>query len=380
MNQIIEMIAVLRQGLQGLADPSSNPVAAVFMLALVVLSLLLIVLLVVFTLTLFGGGKQEPVEPARKPQGPAEARRRLTIQAAVAMALLIGIAYAWSYSASDAMCARCHFTERAVESHAAGSHAGASCASCHVAPGVDGQILARVRGLENAVKVISGDVAVGPVSANVSNRSCLSCHKGIQAGVTLARSVRMRHAESLQIGHACIDCHNTEGHGTKVRKPAYPKMSMCVVCHDGKTARAECETCHSKDVGVAVRRLKRPFAQITTSREDCRGCHSIAPCNACHGLELPHSKLFVEGFHARQALLEPAVCIRCHDVKAFCNVCHRFNVTVEGVKSWTRTHSNVGPFVAWHSRTPAVGLGSCLCHDENRQRFCNYCHGPQPER
>lgn len=381
MNRILDIVMSFRRGLESLADPASNPVAAVFMLAVIVLLLLILVMLAFLALALLTSSREEPVRPVPTERDPRQTRRRLTVQVVLAVVIFAVALYGWNYTGSNAMCARCHYVERSIESHESGSHPQAQCKACHVEPGIDGSVLARLRGLENLVKVISGKgEPVGYASANVANRSCQTCHEDIAEGVTLARSVRMRHRESLEIGHACIDCHNTEGHGISVRKPAYPKMSMCIGCHDGAQASAECDTCHSKDVGVAIRRLKRPFAQITTSREDCRGCHSIVSCNECHGLELPHSKQFIEGFHARKAFLEPSVCIRCHDVKAFCNVCHRFDVKTVGVKSWTRTHANVGPFVSWHANTTAVGLGSCLCHDENRQRFCNYCHGPQPER
>ncbi|PKQ29274.1 MAG: hypothetical protein CVT60_06185 [Actinobacteria bacterium HGW-Actinobacteria-10] len=381
MNRILDIIVSFRRGLESLADPASNPIAAVFMLAVIVLFLLILVMLTFLALTLFTGAREEPIRRSPADKDPRHVRRRVTAQAVSAVMLLVAALYGWNYSASNEMCVRCHYVERAIESHESGSHAQVRCKACHVGPGVDGSVLARVRGLENLVKVISGrgDPA-GYASANVTNRSCLTCHEDIAQGVLLARSVRMRHVELLDIGHGCIDCHNTEGHGTSVRKPAYPRMSMCIGCHDGTRASAECETCHSEDVGVAIRRLKRPFAQITTSREDCRGCHSIVACNECHGLELPHSSQFIAGFHARKAFLEPSVCLRCHDVVKFCNACHRFSVTTVGATSWPRTHANVGPFVSWHANTPAVGLGSCLCHDDDRQRFCNNCHGPQPER
>lgn len=381
MNRILEIVMSFRRGIESLADPASNPVAAVFMLAVIVLALLILVMLAFLALALLTGSRDEPVESAPQEYSPRKRRQSVTVQL-VLFVLIVGAAlYGWDYSASNQMCEKCHYPQRAIESLASGSHPKATCESCHVEPGLDGAVLTRLKGMENLVKVISGrGDAPGYLATNVANHSCLACHQDVARGVTLARSVRMRHSDVLDIGHACIDCHNTEGHGTSIRKPAYPKMSMCIGCHDGTRVSAKCETCHSEDVGVAIRRLKRPFAQITTAREDCRGCHSIASCNECHGLELPHSKQFIEGFHARKALLEPSVCVRCHDVVEFCNVCHRFSVTTPGVKSWPRTHANVGPFVSWHANTPAVGLGSCLCHDEDRQRFCNYCHGPQPER
>ena len=157
-------------------------------------------------------------------------------------------------------------------------------------------------------------------------------------------------------------------------------MSQCIACHDTDNASAECDVCHSEDVGVAVRRLQRPFAQTLTGREDCRGCHEVESCNDCHGLELPHSQEFIDGYHARPALVETSTCLKCHDIKAFCNGCHEFKVDGYGATSWQKTHQNLGDFTSWHANSRGPGLGACRCHDSDRQRFCDYCHGELPPR
>lgn len=379
MSRFADILATLGAGFSSLADPASNPVAAVFALAILVLGLLLFILLVFLALASFGGAP----EPARRP-APAEdaraRRRRVTAQIVLIGVLAVAATVAWSYGVSDPVCARCHFTQGAVESHAESSHGAIACTSCHVAPGLANGALARARGVRNAFVSVAGQAPAGPVDAYVANAACVGCHTAVIEGTTLARSVRMRHSDVLAAGYVCVDCHNTEGHGTSVRKPAYPRMSQCITCHDDTTAPSGCETCHSKDVGVAVRRLKRPFAQVVTSREDCRGCHAIESCNECHGLELPHSDEFEEGFHARKAFRDPGVCFKCHDLNVFCNdECHNFKVSPDGTKPTVLEHDNLGDFRSWH-RQNKPGVQQCFCHDDDRERFCNWCHGLQPER
>ncbi|MBN2821877.1 MAG: hypothetical protein JXR33_01605 [Coriobacteriia bacterium] len=386
MMGLIGLGEVLRAGWSALLDPASDPMAAVFSLAILVLVLLVVVLAVMLVVSYReAAGRSAGVledEAARTRPTKHRASRPAWLRWAGLVALLVVVAllgYGWTYSTSDAACAGCHFTEQAVESHAEGSHADVPCRRCHVGPGAARSILARIEGAGNAMAYLTGTADIGPASARVVNEACVSCHEDAIREVTLARGIRMRHEDVLGIGHACIDCHNTEGHGVAVRRAVYPRMSLCISCHDDERETATCATCHSEDIGVAVRRMQRPYAQTNVAREDCRGCHSIESCNACHGLELPHSEQFMEGFHARKALLEPDVCARCHTLR-FCNECHRFTPSTTSQTSWDLKHGNMGSFRAWHSTVGDVGLGSCSCHDTDRERFCNYCHGPQPER
>jgi len=291
--------------------------------------------------------------------------------------LIAALGYGWEYSVSDDACSRCHYTADAVTSHGDGTHQDFACRRCHVGPGIGSAVVTRFRGLKNTVTNLGGRPS-GAGSTNVTNGACLSCHEEVTEGVTTARSINMRHSDVLAIGFACVDCHNTEGHGKAVDRPKYPKMAQCIACHDGERASAECGVCHNEDVGVAVRRPQRPYAQTDITREDCRGCHPQDACIACHGLELPHSDEFEKGYHARKALLQPQMCSRCHSIQVFCNKCHNFQVSGKDAATWKREHALRGDFVAWHSSVDSQK--SCPCHDTGGTQFCAYCHGPQPER
>jgi hypothetical protein len=375
---------LLKQSLGALVDPAANPLAALFSLAVIVLALL-ILLLVAYLVVVSVGDRRAPRDAAspvmtQRELSPRQRSRRLFLRVGTGLVLLAAAAYGWTYSSGDVACGRCHYTQRAIDSHEGGAHAEVSCRACHVGPGASAAVFARISGAENLLSQMTGRPDDGIRSAEVANGACIECHADVLEGVLVARSIRIRHSDLLALAYACTDCHNTEGHGQQVRRALYPRMMQCLPCHDGKTAPSGCPACHSEDVGVAVRRLQRPFAQTNVDREDCRGCHSMEPCIACHGLELPHSREFKDGYHARKGLYETKVCVKCHDIKAFCNICHRFDAEGRGATTWKRTHANMGDFVTWHSTADPERAGSCRCHTDNRQQFCDYCHGPQPER
>ena len=263
----------LRIGRDALVDPGSDPIAALIALAAVVLALLVAILVFYLILLTFESKGRPRAEQVAAPKRSRSGPRRVV--ALVVTVVAIGAAaYGWHYSASDDMCARCHFNAAAIESRNEGVHGEVTCRECHIGPGVDAAILQRLRGVENVVTQLVGDPSKA-VRADVPNGACLRCHESILDGVTVARSVSMRHSDVLELGQACIDCHNTEGHGKQITRPQYPSMSQCIVCHDDERASAECSLCHGDDVGVAVRRLARPYAQTFTERQDCRGCHPM---------------------------------------------------------------------------------------------------------
>lgn len=373
------IVETFKSGLTALRSPAENPLAALFTIASMVLVALILVLVAYLTL-LSTEKKSAPTAPtAESARGAKSTARGRILTAVLGLVLLGGLSAAWVYSTTDSVCTRCHFTERAVASHAEGTHSGVACRKCHIGPGLSAAVLVRLRGLDNAVVQLTG-APEDAMPTRVANGACLNCHKDILEGVIVARSIRIRHVDLLEVRHACTDCHNTEGHGKEVARALYPRMGQCLACHDGERASAECAACHSEDVGVAIRRLARPYSQTNVEKDDCRGCHPMDTCIACHELELPHSDQFIEGYHALNGYTRTEICLGCHDLKAFCNGCHQFQVEGNGAAAWKRYHVGQGDFVTWHANAGGEGIGSCRCHDTDRQKFCNYCHGPQPER
>jgi hypothetical protein len=311
----------------------------------------------------------------------------LVIWAIVVGALLVGLGFAWSYGTSDATCARCHTMNHAFVSRKTDPHANVACSRCHVAPGASGAFSTVVSGAGNlGVQLFKHPEDRATGEAQVQNASCLSCHENVTSGIVVAGATRMRHSDVLAVGYACTDCHGSVGHGPDGVAPArYPTMGQCVQCHDGTKATSQCAMCHSHDIGApsAQRAVATDIPKATITPDGCRGCHKMTTCINCHGIELPHSQQFKAGYHARKALLEPQVCMKCHDVATFCNGCHQFTVK-NGLPAGP--HGDVNAFIAMHKGAgPTTGGGdssSCSCHTKGgpRQALCDDCHATQPSR
>lgn len=376
---------IVGQVIAALRDPANNPRVALLVFLAVGVVLLLVAVLVylaVYAIQEAREPQEEVWEPAPPPSPGAIRARRIAL-VVLAVLLVVGLAVGWNRATTDYACSRCHYNDAAFASRANATHAAVSCSACHVAPGARGAFDAAVDGAANLrVQFFHGTRPAG-TGTFVANESCLTCHRVVTSGVMLARGIRMRHSDVLGIGYACTDCHNTAGHGDKVSRPRFPDMSQCIMCHDGVTARNGCSLCHSTDVGTATRQPGDQYVKAYIPVDTCRGCHSMAPCIKCHGLELPHSQEFIDGYHARRALLEPTVCVRCHKAATDCAGCHQFQTDSSGLPIDPHAKSEAA-FVTWHAAAKGQGLGSCSCHLKLRQidrtQFCLYCHGKKISR
>lgn len=370
---------ILQAGLLALKDPTSNPRAALLILVGFALIVLLLVALVSLVVIIIRDIRTPRQRVARTPMDPVKRRRLVTVLLAVfALLLVVGVPLGWHQGTQNSTCARCHYTEKAFKSNARDTHAGVACASCHIAPGARGLVEAASRGIANTRVQLKLAASSASPQAVVRDSACLKCHGEVMSRVVKARGVRMRHWDVVGQGFVCTDCHNTAGHGTKVKNPRYPEMSQCITCHDGKKAGSQCGKCHSNDIGVATRETHDTYFKTPVPVDGCRGCHSMKPCIQCHGLELPHSDQFKAGFHALKAFQQPELCHKCHSTRTFCNRCHHFGLTSNDMP--TSPHGDSVSFKTWHSHPAGPGVGTCYCHDANRQKFCDYCHTAQPSR
>lgn len=385
-------LAVLRQTiLAAIHDPAHNAVTMLLIIGAVA-AMLLLILIVVVLVVMAVREWREPQElvPVSEVRRARPVVKRPPLVVALIWLIILGVlsvtlVVGWNYVASDKTCARCHITQEAFASRATDAHAKVACSSCHVSPGARGVFLAAVTGASNVRTQLTGAPKRASSDPHVRSAACLTCHKAITRGVVVADSIRMRHSDVLAVGYSCTDCH-TVGHGANQTRDRTPSMAQCIQCHDGRKASSACSTCHSHDVGVATGRRARtteiPKTPIVT--DGCRGCHSMTSCIACHGIELPHSSEFVGGAHALKALQQPQVCVKCHSVTTFCNNCHQFRTTADGLPMNPHANSPEG-FVAWHAKlgpTFNEDSASCYCHTKGGPRppFCAKCHAPQPSR
>lgn len=367
-----------------IADPSSNLTAAVLMITVASLVALIIITFIVLLLSatagsFFGDDEDEDeddedededadedvsTEPSRFSRF-LEASTTIFLRVAIALLLvgLIGSAvYAYRATGKRSFCAStCHETTSVVKSSSKDAHKSVSCVACHEGGVVDaavqrvGHVGARYLGVETQVR---------PVPSS----RCLSCHDNVADGVTLnrTRGIKMSHAEPLEAGMSCDDCHRRIGHGTD----SAPGMNACLRCHGVGEVSAKCAVCHVGDTAqAAVSRYV--FPRIRAANRECGGCHDLRPCDACHGLRMPHGVAFVERDHAREAVFDgKRVCLKCHDDLAMCGQCHgSFDKGGHNPGWQTRTtHAQYFPAPMLREKTVACG-----CHQRAGIRYENFC-------
>lgn len=368
-----------------LTNPASNPRGALLALITILVLLMILIIVVAIGVSLVSNLRRSmshanapAIDPAERKARDAASRaraRRTAAWTSLAVVLIVAAVFiaGLGFTSSNSFCERCHFTQRAREAAARSVHGSVPCRSCHEAGGLSAYVDAKVRGAGNLTAQLRGRVPSRLVPSAIADGACINCHRGVLAGTSVSRGIRVKHSDFLQIGYRCADCHNTEGHGNSVARPKYPQMRTCITCHDGVRVSSECKTCHSKDVGTMSREAQTFIPRVIVSRDNCRGCHSMQPCIDCHGLELPHSQKFVEGYHAREAFLHPNTCEKCHDLYKFCNGCHHFRVGLQSADGRTRIRSeHPADWVTLHANWRA----GCGCHAiHTTAEICVYCHG-----
>lgn len=368
---------ILSAVLDVVADPTSNLTAAVTLMAAAVLVVLILVILAMIFVLSGGSRRRErrslaapaPAEGEVAPDAAAAVtaprphrvpvirwlggRGGMWLAVAAAAAILLS---AYVATSQDAYCLTCHTDDLpAIESE--GAHGDVSCVRCHE----DSWAIA-----SNTMSRLS-DVAAhyglgsSQYSSSLRSTRCLSCHRQGIAETTEDEQtgVRISHAEPLEAGWACADCHASEQHADMA---AAVGMSPCLSCHDAATASADCATCHTKDTSAASGLAgTRIYGTATITRTDCEGCHSMESCDACHGIRMPHSDTFLRthprysGFDKKELCFE-----QCH-TQADCGKCHG---------AW---ESHIPSFKEDHKRLPKTATCD-TCHDQHEGPMCDLCH------
>ncbi len=369
------------QGLREvLSNPASNLTAATLLAAAVALVILIVAVLVL--LLLLPKPDRPRIRPLRRnvprPEEvggegasapPVVAAKAARIGPRARLWIAVGLfamaaASAYVITGSDGYCANaCHSRDRVGLSRAATAHPKTACAACHedgLPAGIAGNIASRI-----GHAVLSATGGANAYTTAVPAGRCLPCHRAIAARTTVntVTHVRMSHKEPLNAGMTCADCHAYIGHGPKSSRVS---MSSCIRCHDGRRASSGCQTCHVGDTGVAATvTSQRLYTTVELGPvKDCGGCHDQKPCDACHGLRLPHSDAFVSGGHARFAGFQKKVlCYHCH-ATIECGKCHgEFDKAHGGLVSWRIAHQK-------EPRSSPCNT----CHSRHTGSMCATCH------
>jgi hypothetical protein len=325
--------------------------------------------------------------PDGEQDGPPSLSRTASIVRAIGalaapLLLIASVTATYAVSGADFVCASaCHAENPAVQALHENDHLHrASCVSCHergTGTGVIGGTVFRAEML-----LAWSGLADAPAERPVTSAACLRCHDVMDGPIVAGRAnVVISHVEPVEAGMNCTDCHGAVGHlGEVARVPV--SMDMCLGCHDGDTAFAECEGCHTTDIAMTGRDSvigstervtgsgKYAYPPVTASDAGCEGCHEVeTQCDPCHGLRLPHPDEFVEGYHAADAAFEKKdACLeRCH-TNYDCQQCHA-PFSVGHAENWKIAHQ-ASP---WDS--------GCGCHGDGTNEdipICVFCHENAP--
>lgn len=272
--------------------------------------------------------------------------------------------------ATSEACGLCHAVKGGVESWRADVHSRVGCYACHARPGFAGALEASARGVSG----LYASTRRPPADTG----GCAQCHASVLQETLEVDGLRVRHFDIAAAGISCLACHDTVGHAREATRAASPKgdkiaprprMTRCLQCHEGKTASAECDTCHVGRQPSDSSDFTVPFGD-TPAPARCDACHPAAVqkrCTQCHGLDLPHPPSFM-GEHAGMSARNPALCAKCHETASSQSACACHQETNEH-----------GTYSAWfpvHGVAASQnGPGGCRCHSAS---FCGFCHERSP--
>lgn len=351
---------LLRHITYTLRHPQANARETVVLVGIAVL--LLLASLTFLSLFFVRREKRRPEEVAVPPPRQSPLVDIALLLGAFLIAISVTTGVFLHVSRQPTYCRSCHQMTTDYRSWKRSSHRGVECANCHQAPGAAGYFLYKVNQLDMVLARLSRRYTK-PITADVANTSCLQCHEKDVGRSIVVSGLKVRHSDFLAVGYKCVACHNTAGHGSSTVNPTRPSMDQCSTCHDGKKAFSTCGGCHVTDIGRPVGAQTQDYPPVRLGPlKTCRGCHSIAKCNKCHGLELPHPPSWISGLtHAPAGAFDrKELCRRCHS-EVFCNGCHRFP---GHAPNWKEQHRAHGP----------LNQEGCLgCHMRTKN-LCAVCH------
>lgn len=261
-------------------------------------------------------------------------------------------------------CNSCHIMEPYYTSWQTSAHRDVSCVKCHIEPGMDGFIHAKLNGLGQVVDDLLSRTSFKP-SASVDALSCTrsGCHSvETLAGKTIDNGrFKFRHDKHIGIEHLGVEITCSTCHSHVMGDDHFEvHTNVCITCHmvetdpydvpDGRTpvsgevrfavragytpptVRAEgaapippsaCLTCHEAPKGlIEYQGLKVDHSEYLSYGASCESCHrnaTVTPqpiedgrCIVCHTFGNDHS-LSTEEMHRVHALGKHKIeCFNCH--------------------------------------------------------------------
>jgi hypothetical protein len=213
-----------------------------------------------------------------------------------------------------------------MENWRTSTHAKIECWECHVEPGAVGFLVFSVK----AFPAYYSQLVRGPSEENLfttpDRDACQRCHTTFR-DVSSSGDLLMphkAHVDALDIN--CPVCHEELVHVVSEQGRNTPEMEICLECHDGEQASAECQACHTRK-NVPEDHLREDWLEVHADMVDvvdCGECHAWSPdyCADCHA-ERPASHAGNWKKDHQYPALErgPSGCLTCH-TEENCKECH----------------------------------------------------------
>lgn len=283
------------------------------------------------------------------------------------IATLVLVVVLSTVSSHQLVCQSCHPMKAPTTELRASSHKGIGCLACHKKSNMMALPIQKLEQLRMTFNYFSGNYKQ-PILSEVGNDICLECHSDVRRGLKIKFKVMMSHAEVIDQGINCTECHQQVAHTSGALKSGTSMMEKCSGCHNDEEASSRCETCHQSNVWLGMtpsmdwgisHDKNWPKTHGSRSLYICKTCHYEKDCNRCHSV-VPH----LEGWqyiHGQEAERKPDDCKICHKEESFCRGCHK--ITMPHPPSWLPIHK-------WE--VDITGVGTCLsCHIE---KDCDRCH------
>lgn len=278
-------------------------------------------------------------------------------------------------------CNSCHIMNPYYASWHGGTHSHIECVKCHIPPGMNNFVSAKLNGLGQVVDDVLDRTNSKP-SAFVSDTSCTraGCHdlEAMKAKPRLEKRFFFEHSKHLGVTYDGIEIHCTTCHShVKGDKHFEVNTNACIVCHMGspdgpvqkttvqlasletklpegsavvpakKVAPKQCKSCHNPPAReIEYRGMKVVHSEYLSYGAACESCHNAVTekpqavreeqCFNCHEFGMEKMGSVEETHRVHTAGKHKTECMNCHGLinhgpkaqsmgldKIDCQACHK---------------------------------------------------------
>lgn len=263
--------------------------------------------------------------PTDERQARRASRRRLLRLVAIVVGIVVLLVVVPGYIATrPAFLGRYPAFADKQQTWAKSTHLEALCSDCHVPVKPTAQALYRTRMVGEFYLSFVLRSRTPEVFSRPGNAACLACHNDLRS-VSPKGDLQIPHRAHVQIlKMRCIECHEYLVHEKSPEGKNTPPMANCLKCHNGDTAKDDCNACHTEKAAPATHRAADWLVvhPVQASDAKCAKCHRWAKnwCADCHANRpRSHTRNWraVHGEHVKvrrscEACHKPSFCVPCH--------------------------------------------------------------------